>query len=174
MSAKRICVFCGVALQQDVVDDNPECCDHTAHRCCTRKATTVNQTDRGERLEASERKLLFVFVREVLAHPGDDRIAIAGRNPKTVQALRALGFIATNEDSLTRESYLAYFKTFEELECPPEVQQWVDRFGITDLHWRKPAGIIKDRMPQELGKAYPPLATVFIGRRRKASSPFPG
>jgi hypothetical protein len=123
-------------------------------------------------MEPSERKLLFVFVREVLVHPGDDGIDITRRNQKTVQALRSLGFIAANEDSLTTQAYLAYFGTFEEIECPPEVQQWVDRFGIPDLHWRKPSGIIKDRMPQELGKAYPPLATVFIGRLAGSSTWF--
>lgn len=125
-----------------------------------------------KRLQPSERKLLFVFVREALAHLGDDRIAIVRRNPKTVQALRSLGFIGTEQDNLTTQAFLAYFETFEELECPQAVQLWVDRFGITDLHWRKPSGIIKDRMPQELGKAYPPLATVFIGRCAGASTWF--
>lgn len=132
----------------------------------------MNRTAGAERLEPSERKLLFVFVREALAHLDDDRIALARRNPKTVHALRSLSFIAANEDSLTTQAFLAYFETFEELECPPAVQHWVDRFAITDLHWRKPSGTIKDRMPQELGKAYPPLATVFIGRSAGASTWF--
>ena len=72
-------------------------------------------------MQPSERKLLFVLVREALAHPGADTIDTAKRNPKTVQTLRSLGFIATNEDSLIREAFLAYFETFEELECPRAV-----------------------------------------------------
>ena len=116
-------------------------------------------------MEPSERKLLFVLVREALARPGEDRIETAKRNPKTVQALRSLGYIAADSDSLTREAFLTYFETFEELQCPRVVQQWVDRFGITDLHWRRPTGAIKDQLPQERGKAYALLSTIFIGEK---------
>lgn len=116
-------------------------------------------------MEPSERKLLFVFVREALARLGEDHVETAKRNPRTVQALRSLGYITANEDSLTLEAFLAYFETFEELQCPPAVQAWVDGFGITDLHWRRATGTIKGLLPQQRGKAYPPLSTVFIGEK---------
>lgn len=116
-------------------------------------------------MEPSERKLLFVFVREALAHPGEDHVQTAKRNPKIVQALRSQGYIAADEDSLTAEAFLAYFESFEELQCPRAVQDWVDRFGIPDLHWRRPTGTIRDQLPQERGKAYALLSTVFIGEK---------
>ncbi|HXS95940.1 MAG TPA: hypothetical protein VN736_15145 [Candidatus Limnocylindrales bacterium] len=114
-------------------------------------------------MDPSERKLLFVFVREALAHPGEDHVQTGKRNPTTVRALRSQGYILADEDSLTAEAFLAYFETFEELQCPPAVQKWVDRFGISNLHWRRPTGTIKDQLPQERGKAYALLSTAFIG-----------
>lgn len=120
--------------------------------------------DGAFRLQPSERKLLFVFVRKALLHPGDDSINPAKRNPNTVQALRALGYIATDEDKLTKEAFLAYFETTEELRCPPAVQRWVDRLGVTEIHWRRAPDAVRRRMAgQERGAAYPALATVFIG-----------
>src|SRR5207245_2776497 len=95
-------------------------------------------------MEPAERKLLGVFVREALSRPGEDTIITTNRNPKTVKTLRSLGYVHPTDDSLTREGFLAYFETLEEFDCPHEVQQWVDRFGIVDIHWRKPSGVIKN------------------------------
>lgn len=124
------------------------------------------------RLEPSERKLLGVFVREVLAHPGEDSINTGRRNSKIVQALRSMGYIMQHEDSLTKEAFLAYFEEFPELHCPPEVQELADRFAIPTIHWRRPSGAILSQMPQERGKAYPLLATVFIGSKAGSATWF--
>ena len=51
-------------------------------------------------LEPSERKLLFVLVRDALLRPGDDKVDTTKRNPKTVQALRSFGLLQPDEDSL--------------------------------------------------------------------------
>jgi len=118
-----------------------------------------------KRLEPSERKLLGVFVREALSRPGEDTIDTSKRNPKTVQALRSSGFILQDEDSLTKEAFLTYFEAFDEIECPHEVQRWIDRFAISEIHWRRPSGILETQIPQERGKAYPLLSTVFIGKK---------
>lgn len=114
-------------------------------------------------LEPSERKLLFVFVREALARPGEDSIDTAKRNTKIVEKLRALGFIAPSDDSLTKEAFLAYFETFEEMQCPKPVEDWVHRLNVSDLRWRRPSGFMLSQMAQGFGKTYPPLATIFIG-----------
>ena len=114
-------------------------------------------------MSPTERKLLFVFVREALAS-GDDSVETSRRNPAIVQALRSRGYLQPDEDCLTKEAFLAFFDTFSELTCPHEVQPWLVRLHATDVRWRKPAGLILTQMPQERGKAYPMLATVFIGR----------
>jgi hypothetical protein len=116
-------------------------------------------------MEPSERKLLFAFVRDALSRAGEDTIDTTRRNPRTVQSLRSLGFIDPNENSLTREAFLAYFDTFEEISCPRKVQDWVDRFHISDLHWRRPSTFMTSLMGQGRGKTYPLLATVFIGAK---------
>ncbi len=118
-----------------------------------------------KRLEPSERKLLGVFVREALSRPGEDTIDTGKRNPKTVQALRSLGFILQDEDRLTKEAFLTYFEAFDEIDCPHEVQRWIDRFTISEIHWRRPSGVLETQIPQERGKAYPLLSTVFIGKK---------
>jgi len=88
----------------------------------------------------------------------------AKRNPNTVQAFRALGYIATDEHTLTSKAFLEYFETIQELRCPPAVQKWVDRLKVTEIHWRRAPDAVRRRMAgQERGAAYPALATVFIG-----------
>ena len=64
-------------------------------------------------MDPPERKLLFVFVRDALARPGEDTITTVKRAPRTVQALRSLGYIHAKEDKLIKEEFLAYFKTIE-------------------------------------------------------------
>lgn len=109
-----------------------------------------------------------MFVREALCRPGEDGIDTAKRNPKSVQKLRALGFIAPNEDSLTREAFWAYFETFEEITCPTKVRNWVDRLHVPGLHWRRPSGFMMAQMGQGFGKAYAALTTIFIGQRARS------
>lgn len=122
-------------------------------------------------MEPSQRKLLFVFVREALSHPGG-LFTTTRRNPKTIQELRALGFIEPHEDSPTDTGYSAYFESFEPIEPPGEVQAWAERFRLTDIRWRRPSGVIKNQMPQQRGKAYPGLRTAFIGDRAEATTWF--
>lgn len=74
-----------------------------------------------------------------------------------------MGFILPNENSLTKEAFLAYFETFDEVRCPSDVQKWVDRFHVSDLRWRRPSKFMMTQMEQGRGKAYPLLTTVFIG-----------
>ena len=114
-------------------------------------------------MSPAERKLLFVFVREALAS-GDDAVQTSRRNPTIVQALRSMDYLGSDEDCLTKAAFHAFFDTFTGLICPHEVQPWLVRLHATDIRWRKPAGLILAQMPQERGKAYPQLATVFIGR----------
>jgi hypothetical protein len=123
-------------------------------------------------MEPSERKLLFAFVRQALIHPGDDTFDARGRNQSTVASLRSQGLLQPNEDRLPKQAFLAYFETLQEIQCPPTVQQLLERFGITDFHWRRPSDVIRRRMGQERGISYPLLNTVFIGDRGDQSTWF--
>jgi hypothetical protein len=114
-------------------------------------------------MSPAERKLLFVFVREALT-AGDDAVDTTRQNPAIVQALRAAGHFQGDSNCLGNDAFLEYFSTFPELACPSEVQPWVVSLHATHVRWRAPAGMVVKLMPQERGKAYPALATVFIGR----------
>lgn len=114
-------------------------------------------------MKPSERKLFGVFVRDALSRPDEDSIDTSKRNPKTVHALRFLGLIHPIDDNLTIEGFRIYFEQSDEIVCPQEVQRLVDRFGIQDIHWRRPSGVISTQMLQERGKAFVLQATMFIG-----------
>lgn len=111
-------------------------------------------------MQPSQEKLLFVLVREALSRPGDDRFDTKRRKPNVVLTLRSLGFIEPNEDSLTKQALLTYFETFETLDAPHAVKEWVDRFAIPELRRRRPSQLLHQR-----GQTYPLFATVFIGEK---------
>lgn len=115
-------------------------------------------------MQPSEEKLLFVLVRKAL-RTGEDHFDTKRRKPNVVLALRSVGFIESNEDSRTKQALLTYFETFETLNAPHEVQEWVDRFTIPELRRRRHSGLMKSQLLQERGQTYPLFATVFIGEK---------
>jgi hypothetical protein len=108
----------------------------------------------------SERKFLFVIVRDALQRRSGNQIEAKRRDNKHIPALRSLGYVEDND--LTRKAFEELFATFEPVSCPPEILQVVDSFGI-EISWKKPQGIMERNLDAAgEGSAYRNLKTIFI------------
>lgn len=111
-------------------------------------------------MNPSERKFLFVMVRDALQRRSGDQIEPKRLGNKHIPALRSLGYVKGND--LTRKAFEELFATFEPISCPSEIQQVVDSFGI-EIVWRKPHGIMETNLdPAGEGSAYRNVKTIFI------------
>ena len=106
-----------------------------------------------------EQKFLFVLVREVVCRGSGDQIEARRKRNKHIPGLRSLGYL--EDENLTGMAFQEFFSTFELISCPTEVQQFVDSFGI-EIHWRRPRGIIRNKLGQDRGLSYRNALTVFI------------
>lgn len=108
----------------------------------------------------SERKFLFVIVRDALQRGSGNEIEPKRLGSKYLPVLRSLGFVEGSD--LTRRAFEQLFTTFEPISCPNEVRQLTDSLGI-EVYWKRPHGVIKSKFDSAgEGSAYRNLKTVFI------------
>jgi hypothetical protein len=79
--------------------------------------------------------------------------------------LRDLGLVEDAGGCLSKAAFSEYFRSFELLSPPLQVEDWARALYKDRIYWRKPIGKMKKLMaPQHRGKSYPLFGTVFIGR----------
>jgi hypothetical protein len=118
----------------------------------------------------SERKFLFVLVREVLRRAdGSDEIEPKRHGDRRIAMFQSRGYLRGRV--LTRTAFLEFLDTFERAPCPAHIQDVVDSFGLDGLHWRRPKGVILERIEWAGGGgiAYRNFKTLFI--KEGASEP---
>jgi hypothetical protein len=88
-----------------------------------------------------------------------------GWTTNTFAPLRLLGYLESEE--LTKRAFQEFFATFDLVHYPTEVQRLADSFAI-EIHWRRPRGIIKDKLDSAGdGSSYRNLMTAFVGDSAK-------
>ena len=114
-------------------------------------------------LDPSLRKLLFLLVEDRISRGDGDEILPKCKNHRGIPVLRSLGYFQ-GADRLTDKAFGDFFRTFDTITCPIEIQRCIDRLQVRDVRWRRAKGVILDRIRRAhgYGMSFPLALTVFI------------
>lgn len=114
-------------------------------------------------MDPADQKLIFAIVEAALEadeHDFDPRLP-----SEDLRRFRDLGLIEDAGSGLSNAAFSEYFRSFELLSPPLQVEDWARALYKDRIYWRKAIGKMKKLMaPQHRGKSYPLFATAFIGR----------